>query len=195
MTGLGAIEKLRKDHEVDSFDCGIEALNRFLRQHAWANQRSNASQTYVVAEGKRVRGYYSLAAGSVSHDAAPRRVAAGQARHPISVVLLAHLAVDESLVKKKGVGAALLKDALVRVSPAADIVGARALLAHALGASRANLRFRRFVGRLREKVRTCVVPRRSRDDDFAGDRILCSRNGSRHRTLVQHALIRHGRSY
>jgi GNAT superfamily N-acetyltransferase len=130
VTGFGAIEKLRKDHEVDGFDCGKEALNRFLRQHAWANQQSSASQTYVVAENKRVRGYYSLAAGSVSHDAAPRRVAAGQARHPISVVLLARLAVDKSLAKK-GIGAALLKDALVRVSNAADIVGARALLVHA----------------------------------------------------------------
>jgi GNAT superfamily N-acetyltransferase len=130
MTGFGAIEKLRKNHEVDGFDCGKEALNRFLRQHAWANQQSSASQTYVVAENKRVRGYYSLAAGSVSHDAASRRVAAGQARHPISVVLLARLAVDKSLAKK-GIGAALLKDALVRVSNAADIVGARALLVHA----------------------------------------------------------------
>jgi GNAT superfamily N-acetyltransferase len=130
MTGLGAIEKLRKDHQVDGFDCGKEALNRFLRQHAWANQQANAAQTYVVAEEKRVRGYYSLAAGSVSHDAAPRRVATGQARYPISVVLLARLAVDKTLVKE-GVGAALLKDALVRVSNAADIVGARALLVHA----------------------------------------------------------------
>jgi len=130
MTGFGAIEKLRKDHEVDGFDCGKEALNRFLRQHAWANQQSSASQTYVVADDKKVRGYYSVAAGSVSHDAAPRRVTAGQARYPISVVLLARLAVDKSLAKK-GVGAALLKDALVRVSNAADIVGARALLVHA----------------------------------------------------------------
>lgn len=130
MTGLGAIEKLRKDHEVDSFDCGKEALNRFLRQHAWANNQANAAQTYVVAEDKRVRGYYSLVAGSVLHDAAPRRVAAGQARHPISVVLLARLAVDKMRVTK-GIGAALLKDALVRVSNAADIVGARALLVHA----------------------------------------------------------------
>lgn len=130
MSGPRAIEKLRKDHEVDGFDCGKEALNRFLRQHAWANQQANAAQTYVLAEGKKVLGYYSLAAGAVTHDSAPRRVTAGQARRPISVVLLARLAVDKSLLKQ-GTGAALLKDALVRVSNAADIVGARALLVHA----------------------------------------------------------------
>jgi GNAT superfamily N-acetyltransferase len=130
VSGPRAIEKLRKDHEVDGFDCGKEALNRFLRQHAWANQQANAAQTYVLAEGKKVLGYYSLAAGAVTHDSAPRRVTAGQARRPISVVLLARLAVDKSLLKQ-GTGAALLKDALVRVSNAADIVGARALLVHA----------------------------------------------------------------
>jgi GNAT superfamily N-acetyltransferase len=130
VSGLGAIEKLRKDHDVDGFDCGKEALNRFLQQHAWANQQANATQTYVVAVGRKVLGYYSLAAGSVTHDGAPRRVTAGQARHPISVVLLARLAVDKTLLKQ-GIGAALLKDALVRVSNAADIVGARALLVHA----------------------------------------------------------------
>ena len=130
MSGLRAIAKLRKEHEVEGFDCGKEALNRFLRQHAWANSQANAAQTYVLAEGTKVLGYYSLAAGSVTHDSAPRRVAAGQARHPISVVLLARLAVDKTLLKQ-GAGAALLKDALVRVSNAADIVGARALLVHA----------------------------------------------------------------
>jgi len=130
VSGPRAIEKLRKDHEVDGFDCGKEALNRFLRQHAWANQQANAAQTYVLAESKKVLGYYSLAAGAVTHDSAPRRVTAGQARRPISVVLLARLAVDKSLLKQ-GTGAALLKDALVRVSNAADIVGARALLVHA----------------------------------------------------------------
>jgi GNAT superfamily N-acetyltransferase len=130
VSGLRAITKLRKEHEVDGFDCGKDALNRFLRQHAWANQQANAAQTYVLAEGTKVLGYYSLAAGSVTHDTAPRRVAAGQARHPISVVLLARLAVNKTLLKQ-GAGAALLKDALVRVSNAADIVGARALLVHA----------------------------------------------------------------
>jgi GNAT superfamily N-acetyltransferase len=130
VSGLRAIEKLRKDYEVEGFDCGKEVLNRFLRQHPWANSQANAAQTYVLAEGKKVLGYYSLAAGSVTHDGAPRRVAAGLARHPISVVLLARLAVDKTLLKQ-GIGAALLKDALVRVSNAAGIVGARALLVHA----------------------------------------------------------------
>jgi GNAT superfamily N-acetyltransferase len=127
---FGSIEKLRRDHDVESFDCGKESLNLFLKRHAWVNQQSNAAQTYVLAQNLRVTGYYSLAAGSVFHEHAPERVRKGMARHPIPVVLLARLAVDVS-VKGQGVGAGLLKDALVRVASAADLIGARALLTHA----------------------------------------------------------------
>ena len=75
-------------------------------------------------------GYYSLAAGSVTHDEALERVRKGQSRHPIPVILLARLAVDAS-VHGRGLGAALLKDALLRTAQAAETIGARALLVHA----------------------------------------------------------------
>jgi GNAT superfamily N-acetyltransferase len=126
----GRIEKLRREHLLDDFDCGREPLNRFLKRQAWANQQSHSAQTYVLAQDLRVMGYYSLAAGSVSHDEATERVKKGQARHAIPVILLARLAVDGS-VHGKGLGAALLKDALLRTAQAADTIGARALLVHA----------------------------------------------------------------
>ena len=77
-----------------------------------------------------MRGYYSLAAGSVAPEKASERVRKGQPGYPIPVILLARLAVDRRL-QGKGVGAALLKDALFRASGAADTIGARALLVHA----------------------------------------------------------------
>lgn len=126
----GSIEKLRREHLLDEFDCGKEALNRFLKRQASAGQQSHSAQTYVLAKDLRVLGYYSLAAGSVTHDEATERVRKGQARHPIPVILLARLAVDVS-AHGKGLGAALLKDALLRTAQAADIIGARALLVHA----------------------------------------------------------------
>jgi hypothetical protein len=126
----GVIEKLRKDHDVNGFDCGKENLNRFLHRYAWINQQAYAAQTYVLTKDNKVFGYYSLATGSVTHASATQRVTAGQACHPISVILLARLAVDKTCFKK-GICAALLKDALVGVSSAAEIVGARTLLVHA----------------------------------------------------------------
>ena len=134
MTVFGSVEKLRQDHDLDSFDCGKEDLNRFLKQRAFASQQANSAQTYVLADvlakDLRVLGYYSLAASSVSYDASTDRVRKGQARHPVPVILLARLAVDLR-VQRRGVGAGLLKDALIRTATAADTVGARALLVHA----------------------------------------------------------------
>jgi GNAT superfamily N-acetyltransferase len=130
VSDFGSIEKLRRDHVLDSFDCGKEDLNRFLKRQAWSNQQANSAQTYVLAKDSRVWGYYSLAAGSVTHDEATERVKKGLARHPVPVILLARLAVDVAL-HGKGIGSSLLKDALVRTAQAADTIGARALLVHA----------------------------------------------------------------
>ena len=130
MNDYGAIEKLRREHLLDSFDCGKEDLNRFLKRQAWNSQQAHSAQTYVLVKDLRVLGYYSLAAGSVTHEDATERVRKGLARHPIPVILLARLAVDAS-VHGQGLGSALLKDALLRTAQAADTIGARALLVHA----------------------------------------------------------------
>ncbi|MCX7864852.1 MAG: GNAT family N-acetyltransferase [Novosphingobium sp.] len=125
------VKKLDASHEVDAFDCGKEPLNRFLQRHALVNQKAGSAKTWVVCrERQRVVGYYSLAVGAVEHAGAPGRVSKGLARHPIPVMLLARLAIDRS-EQGKGLGRALLRDALLRTAQAADIAGIRALLVHA----------------------------------------------------------------
>lgn len=130
MTEIGRIEKLATGHDVSHFDCGKDALNRFLQRFALANQKANAAQTYVLSRSGLVVGYHSLAVGAVEHDSAPRRVGQGLARHAVPVMLLARLAVDRS-AQGRGLGKALLKDAILRTAQAADIAGIRALLVHA----------------------------------------------------------------
>ena len=124
------IEKLQPHHAVEAFDCGQEALNRFLQKHALQNQRSGGSQTYVGLINETVIGYYALAVGSVEQDHAPERVKKGLAKHSIPIMLLARLAVDLNW-QKQGIGAALVKDATLRTLQAADIAGIRALVVHA----------------------------------------------------------------
>lgn len=130
MSEIGSVEKLRRDHVLEHFDCGKQDLNRFLIRQAWNNQQAHSAQTYVLAKDLRVLGYYSLAAGSVTHDEATERAKKGLARHPIPIILLARLAVDQTMQGKR-LGAALLKDALLRTAQAADTIGARALVVHA----------------------------------------------------------------
>jgi GNAT superfamily N-acetyltransferase len=124
-------EKLLREHDLTRFDCGKAALTDWLTRYAWTNQQADAAKTYVARRGNRVVGYYSLVASSVRRSDAPERIAKGLANHPIGVILLARLAIDQS-ERGQGLGKALLKDALLRTAQAAEIVGVRALLVHAI---------------------------------------------------------------
>src|SRR6516225_367955 len=124
------IIKLHRSHVLDRFDCGVVSLNNFLKRYALTNQGSGGAQTYVAIVVDVVVGYYSLATGEVAHEAAPPRVAKGMARHPIPVMLLGRLATDITW-QGRGLGAALLADAMRRTLQAADIAGIRALVVHA----------------------------------------------------------------
>lgn len=124
------IEKLRRDHPVDSFDCGREELNRFLGRFALINQQAGAAQTYLAVSGESIIGYYTLSVGEVAYAEASGRMTKGLARHPVPVMLLARMAVSKDW-QGKGIGAGLLKDAMRRTLQAADIAGIRAFIVHA----------------------------------------------------------------
>lgn len=126
------VRKIAATDTVDAFDCGHGALNQFLQRFALVNQKANSAQTYVCCEAGTgiVAGFYSLAVGSVEPSTAAGRVVKGLARHPVPVMILARLAIDQKH-QGVGLGKALLKDALLRTVQAADIAGIRALLVHA----------------------------------------------------------------
>ena len=125
-----SVRKLAPADSTEGFDCGQPSLNQFLQRYAFVNQKANSAQTYVCCLGGEVVGFYSLAVGSVDPEDAPARVMKGLARHPVPVMILARLAVDRDH-QGKGLGQALLKDALLRTAQAADIAGIRCLLVHA----------------------------------------------------------------
>jgi GNAT superfamily N-acetyltransferase len=124
------IEPLRASHRVESFDCGQEALNRFLIRFALVNQRAHASRTYVALAGEAVVGFHTLVVGEVSPEHVPERIREGLARHPVPVMVLARLAVALNH-QGQGLGAGVLKDAISRTLAAASIAGIRALAVHA----------------------------------------------------------------
>lgn len=130
MTHPLRIEKLRRSHAVEGFDCGREALNRFLIRYALQNQQAGASQTYVALSEAEVVGYFTLVVGQVEYDDAPERLRKGLARHPVPIMLLARLAVATKW-QGKGLGSGLLKDAMLRTLQAAEIAGIRAFAVHA----------------------------------------------------------------
>ena len=128
--GLTAPGPLAADHELEQFSSGIGPLDTWLKHRARQNEASGASRTYVIAEGRRVVGYYRLAAGSVL-----RAAATGRARRnmpdPVPIALLGRLAIDRQW-QSSGLGTGLLRDAILRVIGAAGTIGVRALLVHAI---------------------------------------------------------------
>ncbi len=129
-SGLSGPEKLSSDHELSGFDSGEPTLDDWLRRRALQNEGRGGSRTYTVCDGRRVAGYYSLAAGAVAHSQASGRIKRNMP-DPIPVMVLARLAVDRSF-HGRGVGSGLLRDALLRTLRAAEIVGIRAVLVHAI---------------------------------------------------------------
>ncbi|PPE67904.1 GNAT family N-acetyltransferase [Caldimonas caldifontis] len=127
---LRAPEPFTADHDIDGFDCGVPSLNQWLARRAAANQASGASRTFVACDGHKVVGYYALASSAVAPAAAPGRFRRNMP-DPVPVVVLGRLAVATSH-RGQGLGRALFQDAALRVLHAADAIGIRGLVVHAL---------------------------------------------------------------
>jgi GNAT superfamily N-acetyltransferase len=128
---LSAPLPLAATHILNEFACGEASLDEWLKRRALTNQLSGASRTFVVTDPDgRVCGYYAMAAGAVSHQAATSNVRRNMP-DPIPVMVLARLAVDR---RSKGLkrGASLLQDAVRRTVSVSQNAGVRALLVHAL---------------------------------------------------------------
>jgi len=125
------VAKLTVTHDVSGFDSGSAPLDRYIKLHAMQSQRAGVAQNYIaVTKEQAIIGYHTLVAGEVVYDGAPERLGKGVPRHPVPIALLARLAVDRSW-QGKGLGAALVVDAMRRVLQAAEIIGIRALVVHA----------------------------------------------------------------
>jgi predicted N-acetyltransferase YhbS len=127
---VSAPEPLATAHDASAFDCGVLPLNDWLKRRALANQAAGASRTYVACQAQMVVGYYALAAASVA-----RAEATGGLRRNMPdltpMMVIGRLAIDTS-AKGQGLGAALLKDAVLRVLQAANMVGIRGVLVDAI---------------------------------------------------------------
>lgn len=115
----------------EDFDCGIDALNLYLRRYARQNHERNIARSFVAVDGgNRVVGYYSLASASIEFDSLPREQFRRVPRYPIPAARIARLAVDRSM-QGKGLGAKLLVDGLKRVLSAARDLGIKVVVVDA----------------------------------------------------------------
>lgn len=127
---VGPPQPLRTEHDPSAFDSGEPALDDWLRKRALGNEPSGASRTYVITAESRVVGFYCLAAGSVAQQAATGRIRRN-VPEPLPVMIIGRSAIDRDF-QGRGLGKALLRDAVLRTLQAAAIAGVRAILLHAI---------------------------------------------------------------
>jgi GNAT superfamily N-acetyltransferase len=127
---IDAPQPIDAGHRLEDFNSGVAALDDWLRRRALANQASGASRTYVICEERTVVGYYALASGAVDVAAATGRFRRNMP-DPTPVAILARLAIDRRH-HGQGLGRLLFRDAAMRVLNAADAIGIRGVLVHAI---------------------------------------------------------------
>lgn len=133
MGKIGAPTRLTPTHELSDFNSGNSTLDDWLIRRALKNQESGASRTFVICEDNPiVIGYYALATGSIERTVATGNFSRGMP-DPVPVIVLGRLAIDTKHQGKR-LGAALLKDAMLRTLSVANNVGVRGLLVHAISA-------------------------------------------------------------
>jgi GNAT superfamily N-acetyltransferase len=130
---LSAPTPIGPEHDTESFDSAEPSLDYWIKRRALKNQASGASRTFVVCEGNQVKAYYALASGAVVASHTSGRFKRNMP-DPVPVVVLGRLAIDRSY-QGTGVGRALVRDAGLRVIQAADAIGIRGMVVHALSES------------------------------------------------------------
>lgn len=128
------IRHLEEFDDVEAFDCGDDALNNYLKRHAWNNQRkSSIGVTHVAVDEsapRTVLGYFTLATSSVPREKMPPKYVRGLPPYDLPLLLLARLAVDKRFAGR-GLGNALITEAFKITLRVADEVGCRCLVTDA----------------------------------------------------------------
>lgn len=123
---------LSEKHIVASFESGKPALDHWLKDMALYNQAQGYSRTFVIAdEDFHVVGYHAVCAGMIHRNDVSRAAKGHQAPAELPVAVLARLAVSQAH-QGRGLGKALLKNALLSVVSAAQLVAFRGVVVHAI---------------------------------------------------------------
>jgi GNAT superfamily N-acetyltransferase len=122
------IERLDKSHQRSGFSCGKVPLDEFIVRLVTQYEKRHLGRTYVAVERgeSQVLGYYTLASSAIPFLNLPESATKKLPRHPVPVILLARLAVDQR-ARGRGLGETLLLHALGQCVGLADQLGVHAI--------------------------------------------------------------------
>ena len=120
---------LERQDDRSRFQSGNPEIDDWFHRFAWQNHATGSARVFVATQGPETLGFYALATGAVERIKLPESLKPRRRPDPCPVLLLARLAVDQR-AQGRGIGAALLKDALLRAYKLSNEVGFAALLVH-----------------------------------------------------------------
>lgn len=119
-------------HVLTDFSSGKPVLDDWLKDMALYNQSQGYTRTFVIAdENFHVVGYHAICAGMIHRNDVPRSVKGSRAPIELPVAVLGRLAVSQGH-RGRGLGIALLRNALLSVVSAAQLVAFRGVVVHAI---------------------------------------------------------------
>jgi GNAT superfamily N-acetyltransferase len=145
-----SVEELdTRRHDRVSFDCGVEVLNRYLRNLAAQHRAKGIATTFVLVDPDqpdRILGYYTLSAATLSFETLTEADRKGLPAYPIPAVRIGRLAGAAS-ARRQGIGELLLQNAVKRILQARGTLGVFAVVVEAKDAA-AEAFYRKYGFRL-----------------------------------------------
>ena len=120
---------LERRDDRSRYQSGNPEIDDWFHRFAWQNHATGNARVFVATQGSETLGFYALAMGAEERHKLPDALKPGRRPDPCPVLLLARLAVDQR-AQGRGIGAALLTDALLRTYRLSNDVGFAALLVY-----------------------------------------------------------------
>jgi len=120
VTASFVIAPLSPNHDKLAFSCGVDPLDRYLQTQATQDIRRRIANCFAAtsANSNIIAGYYTFSAASVPMLDLPSETAKRLPRYPVvPAALIGRLAIDRQY-RGRGLGAALLFDAIARAARA-----------------------------------------------------------------------------
>ncbi len=129
------VESLAKHHNRKAFSCGIEPLDRYLKEAASQDARRGIAAPFVLVNKTNphtILGYYTLSAYGITSSNLPDEMAKKLPGYDlIPATLLGRFAIDQSH-RRQGLGGELLSHALERASTQSEFIASYAVVVDAI---------------------------------------------------------------
>jgi GNAT superfamily N-acetyltransferase len=150
---------LNDGHDLSEFSCGDDDVDRWLHRNALSAQRSGSARTYVVCEETRVAAFYCLSNASFEREELGSACQRRGLPRSVPAILLGQLGVDQRYAGR-GLGPALVKDAMGRALHVSETSGVVVLHLHASSDAARDFYFKLDLGFHESKTdpRTLYLP-------------------------------------